>query len=39
MMDLWEDLVLKELKAGPETFKFKEINKVMEKEEPIKVDG
>ncbi len=39
MMDLWEDLALKELKEDPETFKFKEINKVMAKEEPIKVDG
>ncbi len=39
MMDLWGDQVPKELKVDPETIKFKEKDKTMAKEEPIKVDG
>ena len=39
MMDSWGDQVPRELKADPETIKFKETNKVMAKEEHIKVDG
>ena len=39
MMDSWVDQVPRELKADPETYKFKEKDKTMAKEEPIKVDG
>jgi len=39
MMDSWADQVPRELKADPETIKFKEKDKTMAKEEPIKVDG
>ena len=39
MMDSWADQVPRELKVDPETIKFKEKDKTMAKEEPIKVDG